>query len=102
MATKKQVVRLIRMMRNWRSFCQTASDQLHLEFSDAIDLPFECLIIDMMGFPEDNSLRLAPEHDDFFCRDYLLNILFTVPDDVGDNQLYDLLADKLKELQFKE
>lgn len=56
------------------------------------------LILDEMGFPEDNTIELGLDHKDSFCRDYLNNIIWEPR--VSKNKTYRLLVREMNELQL--
>lgn len=105
MVEKEYILRLIRMFQDWRAFCLKGQD-MNLEFGEAIDLPFIGLIVDMMGFPEDNTMSQremfgngALTHPNTYCRDYLFNFFYNEITGLTEEEIYQELEEFLQEIK---
>ncbi len=105
MVEKAFILRVIQMRQDWSAFCKKG-EELHMEFGEALDLPFADLILDMMGFPQDNTTQMremlgsaAHTHPNTYCRDYLFDFFWHETDNLTAEQVYEKLSEFLREVE---
>ena len=107
MVEKEFVVRVIQMRMDWMAFCKKGAE-IQLSFDSAVNFRFVDLILDMMGFPQDNTtdmrMKFGPEailRPSYYSRAYLFLFLYDEIEGLTAEQIYEKLSEFLHEINEK-